>query len=57
MGMHAPGTSHYGLLESYLGEEGAARAWAAAKAASYRQHEFGDSVLAFRVCREIRRAA
>ena len=44
-GVHEPGTSHYQLLGAFASEATLARADEMMNAASYRTHEFGDSVL------------
>jgi S-adenosylmethionine:tRNA ribosyltransferase-isomerase len=44
-GMHEPGTSHHELLRAFQDDETLARVDAEAEARSYRNHEFGDSVL------------
>jgi S-adenosylmethionine:tRNA ribosyltransferase-isomerase len=44
-GWHAPGASHLKLLEAVAGTELVTRAYAAALAARYLWHEFGDSCL------------
>jgi S-adenosylmethionine:tRNA ribosyltransferase-isomerase len=45
-GWHEPASSHLRLLEAVMGEELLARSYAAARAAGYRWHEFGDMHLA-----------
>jgi S-adenosylmethionine:tRNA ribosyltransferase-isomerase len=44
-GWHEPGASHLGLLEAVAGPALVASAYAAARAAGYLWHEFGDSAL------------
>ncbi|MEO8526682.1 MAG: S-adenosylmethionine:tRNA ribosyltransferase-isomerase [Caldimonas sp.] len=44
-GTHEPGSSHHELLRAFVTDEALARIDAALEAASYRTHEFGDSVL------------
>jgi len=44
-GMHAPGTSHFALLEAFAPRELLGRALAHADRAGYLEHEFGDSML------------
>jgi S-adenosylmethionine:tRNA ribosyltransferase-isomerase len=43
-GMHEPGSSHFALLTAFAPAEVLERAHAAAEAAGYRAHEFGDSM-------------
>jgi S-adenosylmethionine:tRNA ribosyltransferase-isomerase len=47
-GWHEPDASHVQLLEALAGRELVERSYAAALAAGYRWHEFGDSHLLFR---------
>ena len=44
-GVHAPGTSHYQLLEAFTDDATLRRAHRELDAMNYRTHEFGDSVL------------
>ena len=46
-GTHGPLESHYQVLRAFQDDNVLARAGAALEAASYRTHEFGDSVLIF----------
>ena len=43
-GTHEPGTSHYELLRAFADEDTLSRMDQELNAASYRTHEFGDSV-------------
>jgi S-adenosylmethionine:tRNA ribosyltransferase-isomerase len=44
-GVHEPGTSHYQLLRAFMDDAMLRRAESELDGASYRNHEFGDSVL------------
>ena len=47
-GTHEPHESHYQLLRAFQDDELLGRAGAALEVATYRTHEFGDSVLVFK---------
>jgi S-adenosylmethionine:tRNA ribosyltransferase-isomerase len=50
--MHEPGTSHYELLRAFVDDSVLERATKEAEARGYEAHEFGDSMVVWRVRRE-----